>query len=323
MNRLTIAYANHRPETVRLSEQCMREHQAVILEEPPDDNLPAMLDGRMGIDDYLLGQEIEYPAFSTEQCRLLKELHRCGIRILQTEPYYEHLFRVQNFFADGHAPGELDQTTEEYLVYSHEKKATGKLLDYYKAVQTRDFEHIIASIQAFAAADAARFKLRDRLRARSIAAYCSEYKRICIEAGPMHLLLYRYLIAYLPENWSVRPVFLENRALEKMGCRAGLYGPGDALTAHYLLDNALSGEYRNLLAARALISMKINDKEELGGWQTDFPHLRSESTVNRIVRKLSYNQCKSIFSEIVGLSAGQAFHLVHKAASGNEEHDSG
>jgi hypothetical protein len=317
MNRLTIAYANHRPETIRLSETIMREHQAVILEEPPDDNLSAMLNGRMGIDDYLLGQEIEYPAFSAEQCRLLRKLHRDGISIIQVEPYYQHLFTVQNFFADGHGPGELDQSTEQYLVYSHEKMVTGKLIDYYKAVQTRDFEHIIESIQTFTGADAARFRLRDQLRARSIAGHCSEHARICIEAGPMHLLLYRYLRDYLPEGWTVRPVFVENKILEKIGCRSALYGPGDTLTAHYLLGNALSKEYRNLLAARALIFTKINEKEELDDWQTDFPHLHNESAINQIVKQLSYEQCRTLFSEIGEVPAEKAFHLVRKAAPRN------
>lgn len=315
VNRLTIAYANHRPETVRLSEGFMRAHQAVVLEEPPDDNLPVMLDGRLSIDDYLLGQEIEYPAFSSEQCRLLRELHRRGISIIQAEPYYEHLFWVQNFFADGHGPDELDQSTEQYLVYSREKEATGKLIAYYEAVRTGDFEHIVASVRAFAAADAGRFRLRDRLRARSIAAHCSKHRHICVEAGPMHLLLYRYLYESLPGHWSVRPVFVENSALKEIGCRSGLYGPGDSLTAHYLLGNALLEEHENLLAARSLIFMKINAKHELDNWETDFPHLRNESAVNQMVRKLSYRRCRRLFSETAAASAEEAFQLVRRAAS--------
>ena len=116
MNVLTIAYANHRPETLRLSEPLMRRHQAVILEEPPDSNLAAMLDGRLSTTDYLLEQDIEYPLFSSEQCRLARALHQAGVAILQAEPYFEHLYAVQSFFADGHRPDELDRQTERFRV---------------------------------------------------------------------------------------------------------------------------------------------------------------------------------------------------------------
>lgn len=315
MNQLTIAYANHRPETIRLSAKIMFEHETLILEEPPDSNLQAMLDHRMSIDDYLLGQDIEYPAFSIEQCRLLMDLHQADIRIMQAEPYYEHLFRVQNFFADGHAPAELDRSTEQYLVYSREKEATTKLLDYYRSVQSRDFEQIILSVQAFAAADAARFRLRDRLRARAVAALITDHTHVCIEAGPMHLLLYRCLRESLTGDWSVRPVFVEHRVLAEIDGRAQLFGPGDVLTAHYLLGHAPSEEQQNLLAARALISMKIIEKEEMGGWGSDFPHLKNESKVYRMVNDLDYDACRRLFAETAGLSTENAFELVQKAVS--------
>jgi len=312
MNQLTIAYANHRPETIRLSATIMFEYKALILEEPHDANLPALLNDRLSIDDYLLGQEIEYPAFSAEQCRLLKDLHRANVIIMQAEPYYEHLFRVQNFFADGHAPAELDQSTEQYLVYSIEKEATGKLIDYYRSVQTQDFDHIIWSVQAFAAADAARFRLRDRLRARAIAALITGHSNVCVEAGPMHLLLYRYLRESLTGDWSVRPVFVEQRALKKIDGKAKLYGPGDVLTAHYLLGHTLPDEQRNLLAARALVSMKITEKEEMSSWRSDFPHLKNESKVNRIVNELSYDQCRRLFAETASLSTENALQLAQQ-----------
>ncbi len=315
MNQLTIAYANHRPETIRLSATIMFEHEALILEEPHDSNLQALLDDRLSIDDYLLGQEIEYPAFSTEQCRLLKDLHRANVIIMQAEPYYEHLFRVQNFFADGHAPAELDQSTEQYLVYSREKEATGKLIDYYRSVQTQDFDHIICSVQAFAAADAARFRLRDRLRARAIAALITGHSHVCVEAGPMHLLLYRYLRESLTGDWLVRPVFVEQRSLKKIDGKARLYGPGDVLTAHYLLGHALPAEQRNLLAARALVSMKIIEKEEMSSWRSDFPHLKNESKVNRIVNELSYDQCRRLFAETASLTTVDALQLVQQVVS--------
>ena len=315
MKQMTIAYANHRPETIRLSEKIMATHRAIILEEPFDDNLVAMLNSEISIEDYQLGQEIEYPEFSTEQCRLLRKLYRSGITIIQSEPYYEHLFSVQNFFADGYTPDDLDQSTERYQVYAHEKEATGRLIDYYQAVQRGDFEDIIESVQRFAAADGARFRLRDRLRADAITSLVGEHASVCVEAGPMHLLLYRYLRDSVPGAWSIRPIFVEHGVLKKSGSRAGLFGPGDLLTAHYLLGTALPAQHLSLLAARALIFMKIIEKDEMNDWEKDFPHLNNETMANRLVNGLSYEHCKSLFEKTAGLSGKNAFDLVHRAVT--------
>lgn len=315
MKRLTIAYANHRPETIRLSEPLMRDHQAVVLEEPPHPALPEMLDGRLNAADYLLDQDIEYPAFSTEQCHVLRNLHQIGVNIIQVEPYFEHLFAVQNFFADGHRPDELDRTTEQYQVYMSEKEATGRLIAYYKSVRGNDFQHTIESVKAFARADASRFKLRDRLRAEVIARQVQRYQSVCVEGGPMHLLLFQYLRGLLPSDWLVRPVFVELRALQELGCRAGLYSPGDVLTAHYLLDHAISVEQQDLLTARALIFMKIVEKEEFTNWHDHFPHLRNECRANRLVSRLSYDHCKGLFAETKEMSTDRTFQLVQTVSS--------
>lgn len=310
MNHLTIAYANHRPETVRLSEPFIRESQAVILEEPPSPHLPAMLDGSLSPADYLLEQDIEYPAFGHEQCRVMKIHHRSGVEIIQEEPYFEHLFTVQNFFADGHRPDQLDPSTEQYRVYLREKEATGRLIDYYASVRHNDFGRIIEAVKIFARADAERFRLRDRLRAQAIIRHIRPFKRVCVEAGPMHLLLFRYLRGLVPSGWTVHPVFVENRALQALGCRSGLYSPGDVLTAHYLLGHTISNEHQDLLCGRALIFMKIVEKEEYTGWQDDFPHLQNDWRANRLVSRLSYQDCETLFARAKGLSTTAALEMV-------------
>ena len=310
MNHLTIAYANHRPETIRLSEPFIRQSQAVILEEPPSPQLLAMLDGSLNMDEYLYEQDIEYPAFGIEQCRVLKVHHRSGIEIIQEEPYFEHLFAVQNFFADGYRPDQLDPSTEQYQVYLREKEATGRLIDYYTSVRRNDFRGIIEAVKLFARADADRFRLRDRLRAQAIVRRIGRFNRVCVEAGPMHLLLFRYLRGALPSDWSVHPVFVENQALRELGCRSGLYSPGDVLTAHYLLDHTVSDERQDLLCARALIFMKIIEKEEYSGWQNDFPHLRNDWRANQLVSRLSHQDCETLFVRTNGLSTAAAFEIV-------------
>jgi hypothetical protein len=313
MNKLTIVYANHRPETLRLSHPLMDKHQLVVLEEPAHPKFAQMLDNSVDAAVYLLEQDIEYPAFSMEQCRLLRELNQAGAHILQVEPYLERLFAVQNFFADGHTPEELDRSRVEYQVYAREREATGKLIAFYKAARQDDFDNIIASVKEFARSDALRFRLRDFLRARAIASLASQlqkYERICVEAGPMHLLLYRHLRTLLSSGYLVRPVFVEQRALQSIGCRLGLYSPGDTLTAHYLLDNPVSVEYENLLCARALIFMKIVAKEEFSDWHDDFPHLRNECEANRLVKRLSYERCKKLFVEMRDLPAEDGLRLL-------------
>jgi hypothetical protein len=310
MNLLTIAYANHRPETIRLSEPFIRQSQAVILEEPPSPHLPTMLDGSLPADEYLLEQDIEYPAFGIEQCRVLKMHHQSGVEIIQEEPYFEHLFMVQDFFADGKRPDQLDTSTVHYQVYLREKAATGRLIDYYKSVRHKDFRGIIEAVKLFARADADRFRLRDRLRAQAIVRQAMRFRRVCVEAGPMHLLLFRYLRSALPSDWSVHPVFVENQVLQKLGCRSGLYSPGDVLTAHYLLDHTTSADYQDLLSARALIFMKIIEKEEYSGWQNDFPHLRNDWRANQLVRQLSYQDCETLSAQTIGLSTAAALETV-------------
>jgi hypothetical protein len=310
MNILTIVYANHRPETLRLSQPIMGEHQVVVLEEPPHPAFRQMLDRRVDTADYLLEQDIEYPAFSSQQCRLLRELHQAGIHIVQVEPYLEHLFAVQSFFADGHGPDDLDESTIEYQVYIREREATGKLIAFYQAVRQDDFEHIIASVKAFARSDARRFQLRDLLRAQAITVQLEKHDSICVEAGPMHIMLYRHLRDLLPGGWQVRPVFVEHHALKTIGSRSGLYSPGDTLTAHYLLDNPITVEYQNRLCARALIFMKIVSKEEFSEWHQDFPHLRNESEANGLVKRLSYESCKSLFLQMRDLPAEKCLHLM-------------
>ncbi len=310
MNHLTIAYANHRPETIRLSEPFIRQSQAVILEEPPSRLLPAMLNGSLSTDEYLYEQDIEYPAFGSEQCRVLKLYHQSGVEIIQEEPYFEHLFTVQNFFADGHRPDQLDPSTEQYRVYLIEKEATGRLIDYYTSVKQNDFRQIIEAVKIFARADAERFRLRDRLRAQAIARQAGRFSRVCVEAGPMHLLLFRYLRSALPSGWSVHPVFVENRALQAIGCRSGLYSPGDVLTAHYLLNHPVSDEHQSLLCGRALIFMKIIGKEEYTGWHNDFPHLRNDWRASQLVSRLSHQECETVFARMKGLTTAAAGELV-------------
>lgn len=312
MTRLTITYANHRPETLPLCQPLLEEHQRIILEEPPHPLFPQMIRGQVSLEDYLLDQDIEYPAFSQQQCLMLQDFFDGGIELLQVEPFVEHLIQVQDFFAEGSGPENLDRSTVHYQVYLREKEATRTLLDYYQAVRGDDFYQIIESVKSFAWADARRFALRDQLRAQAIVLNLKDQLPTCVEAGPMHLLLYHNLRTLVPPGWSLKPVFVEHLGLKQLGVTSGLYGPGDQLTVHYLFKHQLEAELADLLCARTLVFMKIVRKNEYSGQIGPFPHLHDEARAAALVNQLSFEQCRRLFWKIRDRSVEAAASLVRK-----------
>lgn len=314
MTHLTIAYANHRPETLPLSQSIMEEHELIILEEPPHQSFYEMLRGTIETEDYLLDQDIEYPAFSRQQCLLMQRLFRDGRKLLQVEPFIERLLEVQNFFADGNGPDDLDQSTVNYQVYLREKEATQTLINYYQTVRGNNFADIIESVDDFARADAKRFELRDRLRAEAIVNRLNDSKSICIEAGPIHLLLCHLLHKRIPSGWTLKPIFVELSGLKQLGISSGLFGPGDKLTVHYLFGRTLPSEIAHLLCARTLIFMKIVNKEEYSDTSTPFPHLADEARAAALVNHLSFEQCRKLFFEIRDQSVNAAIAMVRELA---------
>lgn len=315
MTRLTIAYANHRPETLPLCQPLMEKHRRIILEEPPHPLFSKMIRGQVSTEDYLLDQDLEYPAFSQQQCRMLQRFFLDGRDLLQIEPFVEHLIEVQEFFADGNGPADLDKSTIHYQVYLSEKEATRTLIDFYQAVRGDDFHQIIESVKNFAWADAKRFTLRDRLRAQAIVDNLGDEQPTCVEAGPMHLLLYQNLRTLVPPGWSLKPVFVEHLGLRQLGLTSGLYGPGDQLTVHCLFKRQIKAELANLLCARTLVFMKIVRKDEYSGQNGPFPHLRDEAQAAALVNQLSFEQCRQLFWRIRDQSVETATGLVREHIS--------
>jgi hypothetical protein len=274
-----------------------------------------MVRGKISTDEYLYDQDIEYPAFSHQQCELLRSLFEAGKKLLQIEPFLDYLIEVQDFFAEGSGPDDLDRSTIHYQVYLREKEATRALIDYYQAVRGDDYNLLIGSIQAFARADARRFELRDRLRAKAIADGLEEQRSTCVEAGPMHLLLYRHLRRLMPPGWSIKPVFVEHRGLQTLGLKSGLYGPGDKLTVYYLFNRTLPSALADLLCARTLVFMKIVHKEEFSDQQAAYPHLKNEGRAAALVNRLSFSQCRELFLKIRDKTDKEAFRMVSAHAS--------
>lgn len=296
MQRFTIGFSIHRPEIIGITADLMQDHEAIFLEEPPQNEFDQMLAGDLPVEDYLMRVDVEYPAFSRQMCRLLRKLHAAGKKIIQVEPFLEHLLAVHELFAEGHSPDEIPLDSIAYQVYVAEKDATKALLDYYEIVIDGTFEQSIEAVLRFARADAARFRLRDTLRARALADRLATFSSAFIEAGSIHYGLYIQLKQRLLKQIQLKPVFLAHQALHIMGRQGHLYGPGDQLTLTYIFHPKIKDAQREaLLAARSMIYTKLIEKEEQTAELETFPHVRDEFACIQMVQQLTLVECGRLF----------------------------
>jgi hypothetical protein len=296
MCKITVGLSLHRPEMIPWIAERMRQHEAVFLEEPGSPEFQRMLSGGLAIGDYLLPLDVEYPNFSRAMCLLQRELHAEGKVIHQVEPFIETLIHIQEFFAEGGRPDELSPDSLAYHVYRAEKAATGALLAYYQTVVNGSFEDAVDSVIRFARVDAARFRLRDSLRAQELARLIPKYSTSYVEAGLMHYQLWRLLRRLLPSPAQVNPVFLAGPVLQSLAEKGHLYSPGDQLTLLYILHPNISRPGRErLLAAQAMVYSKILEKQESDDDAGAFRHLRDELACIHAVRHLSLDDCRRLF----------------------------
>ena len=311
MPQVTIGLSLHRPEMTPLISDHMRRHEAIFLEEPPDVGFEAMLAGRLAVDDYLMQLDVEYPTFSKNMCDLLQELKGQGKQIFQVEPFLKILLGIHEFFAEGHHPEELQKHAIQYPVYLAERNATRALLAYYQTVMAGSFDDTIGAIIRFARMDAARFGLRDSLRAQEIASMVKKYSSSYVEAGVMHYPLWRLLRQQLQGKLPVKVTFLADDALASLGPKGRLYGPGDQLTLLYIFHPGIRDPRREkLLAARSIIYSKIVEKDELTDDLSRFPHLRDELDCIRITKQLSVADCRRLFPLVRLTKSTEAREIV-------------
>jgi hypothetical protein len=299
MSEITIGLGLHRPELIPWVAERMRRYEAIFLEEPGSPDFDRMLSGNVSIDDYLLPLDVVYPDFSRAMCMLLRELHAEGKSMHQVEPFVECLICIQEFFAEGHRPDDLAADSLDYHVYRAEHAATGALLGYYQTVLTGTFDQAVDAVLRFARVDAARFRLRDSLRAQELARLIPRYSSSFVEAGLMHYGLWRLLRRRLPCPDAVRPVFVAPAAQGRSSRGRPLYGPGDQLTLRYVFHPEMADRHRErLLAARSMIHSKILPKQESGDEGEPVRHLRNERVCIEAVRGLSLEDCGRLFPAI-------------------------
>ena len=310
MNILTLCYSNHRPETLAMVTPIIEQHDAVFLEEPHHERFQAMLRGDFAIDELLLELDLEYPLFTRQYYKMLQRMAFQGKDIIQIEPFMDYLLQIHSFFAEGHAPEELDNNTILYDVYIAERNATGRLLAYYKASRASNFDRLLQSMQEFAKTDAQRFKLRDRLRADAI---IDALKRGCdsfVEAGNMHQYLHSLLKKHLPQDWELRVHRVEQEIAAQTGLMGTIMSPGDELTLAYVFGTPLKRIQENLLCAQSLIYAKIIHKEEVDGGDQSFPHVRDELRTINTVNTLSLDDCRKLYFDIFALPTHKAQEVV-------------
>jgi hypothetical protein len=315
--RATLVLANHRPETLPAARRLMARHDAIILEEPPDPRFKPMLDGQIAIDTYLEDQDLEYPEFSRRMTDLLRESHHVGKRLYQIEPFIAHLLAIHERFADGQRPADLPAGTAIEQVYQAEREATARLIDFYQVSTSGGFSDTLTAVKRFARADAERFGLRDRMRAEAMVDVLTQPGRIYIEAGQIHFPLWHELRRRLPAGYPLKVHFLMAPAVQSLGYRGHLYGPGDLLTLHYRFRPRRRFAAEDLLAARALVYSKLIAKEEMLPDGDPYPHTRDELEVGAVTARLSLSDCRRLYPLIRKAPTAVAREMVQHYLDGN------
>jgi len=318
MGTVTFCYSNHRSEILDEMEKVMVSSDMIIVEEPPHPAFASMLAGKTDIDDILLELDFEYPHFIRRYYRMLQRMHDSGKTIVQSEPFVETLLQIHDFFADGHAPEEIDTGEERYAVYCAEKEATYHLIEFYKASRGSDHGGLLKALRSFARADAARFLLRDTLRADAITAMLKAGVPTCIEAGNMHRQLFTILAQKKLSNWTLQIRFLEEEIAAGLGGPARILSPGDELTLAYISGESISSHKEELLSARALIYSKIIIKEEIENSHLQYPHLRDEIQAIEIVNTFSLEDCRELYRHLQPLSTMEARRRAEAFAAGGK-----
>ena len=308
----TIGFSSHRAEALPFARSEMNRHQIIVLEEPPNPYLTAMLDDKLPIDDYLMEIDPGFPRFEYLMCKILREFHKKGHTILQIEPYLELLLKIHDLFAAGQTPEHVVKLPELKLVYQAEKRATGALIKYYSSTLESDFNQVIESVKNFACADAERLVLRSRLRAQAIASAAGSNKDMYIESGYIHYPLYLYMRRKLAPTHKLRVVFLLQPIIKSLKVKRRNMGPGDLLTLYYAFHSGLKENVADLLAARSLIYIKLIQKEEMLPGPSNAPHSEEDAVINRLVDGLDFEDCRKIFEKIRFEKRERALHLVKR-----------
>lgn len=307
---VTLAYSNHRPETLPHAEPLMELHDAMILEEPPTPGFRGMLDGEKEIDAYLELVDFEYPEFASRSCSMYRRLSGQGISIYQTDPYLEILGEIHDLFDEGGSPRDAADDPHLGPVYAVEREWTAALIAFYGGALSAPFQEVVRTVTDFAKADAARGRLRDALRAGAILEILPRHESVYIEAGTLHLALLQELVRNRPSGVRVQVRYLMQPVVRELGCRRRGLGPGDLLTLMLTARPDLQGATIDLLAARSLVYNRIVHHEEMTPDDDPHPHTRDEVEASRLMDQLEYEDCRELYRQVKTMPRPDARSLV-------------
>ncbi|NPA39449.1 MAG: hypothetical protein GXO57_03290 [Thermodesulfobacteria bacterium] len=292
-----VGFSPHRIEVLPWAKRFMEKADVIILEEPANLNFKRLLEDRFNIEEYLSGSDFWFPGFVKETIKILKEQFKKGTKIFQVEPYFTFLRKIQQ-----EEDKSLLNNFTYKKVYEVEHIATLKLLEYYEASLSKEFEEVVKAVIEFSKADAKRFRLRDLLRAKAVTRLIGSLKsskNIYIESGTIHVYFKKLLHQMLKGIAKIRHVYLLEEVLKPLVGKAWVFPPGETLTLRYILKNKPNPEKEKLLAARSLIYIKIIPKEELTPTQEEpYPHLKRELLAIKMVNRLSFEDCRRLYKEI-------------------------
>ncbi len=296
---ITIGFSPHRIETLYFAEKLMKEHDIIVLEEPYNEMFFSFLEDKIPLETYLENNDFWFPEFIKRASLILKNLYKEKKKIFQIDPYLEKVSLIQKRISEEENLKNILQDEELKKVYEVEHKAIGKLLEFYQLSMGDDFLKIVEAVKTFSKADAERFRLRDKLRAKAILKILPEKGKIYIEAGTIHIYFKKLLHLYLGKAWKIRHKFLLEDYLKPIIGKAWLFPPGEILTLRYILKRKENQQIENLLSARSLIYIKIIPKEELVPSEKEpFPHLKKELKAIKMVNMLSFENCKRLYKEL-------------------------
>ena len=310
--QITIGYSTHRPESLPFASELMASHDIIVLEDPPTPGFEDMLKSQITIEQYLQNTDTEYPEFAFGLCHLIREEYKQGKKIFQVDPFIENLLMIHEFFADGGSPDQIAPGTLMFNVYQAEKHATGRLLEFYKASVHSGFEKVVETVKNFAKSDAGRFQLRDKLRAHALAKLVTPFSSVYVEAGEIHIALFKELRKRLPSEVSIKPYFIMEPVYKQLSGKRHIFGPGDILTLHYIFHPHLKNPLLDILASRSLIYNKLLEKDEMINSPDSNPHTRNEVETIDKVNALNQDDCKSLFSKIRLVSSTKARRIVYE-----------
>jgi hypothetical protein len=100
-----------------------------------------------------------------------------------------------------------------------------------------DFRAVIDSVKIFAQKDAHRIRMRDFMRAMTIAELVATGESFFVEAGYIHYGLFHFLTKQIGQHLRVQSVFLLHSVVDTSQAKRRNIGPGDVLTLLYVLHN--------------------------------------------------------------------------------------